>query len=325
MTEIGLGVLGAGIMGKRFAKAAAESGRFTIGAVADANHDAATRLAEEYGATASGGIGELFDSSAIDAVYIALPHHLHLSACLAAAEAGVHVLIDKPLCTTLDDAERILTAAKDSPAVWGVGFSYRFRSDWRRVQELVASGAIGNPYFVTDVIAEAYSSTPAWYWDVTNGGGALHLQSHHTFDRHRWVLGCAPKRVACATNASRGAAERSVVICAEYGAGVVASTSFSFGLTYDAPQPRTLLVVQGESGMIQLDDARVLQLITKDGAYSEHHDRDDWVAREISEFADAIMGTPVGFPSLSDGVAALRGAVAAAQAARAGTWVTLDD
>lgn len=324
MTQLRLGVLGAGIMGRRFAKAAADSGRFRIVAVADADPAAAAAVADHYGATASGGIGELFAGPALDAVYIGLPHHLHVAACTAAAAAGVHVLIDKPLCTTLEDAEQILGAAQGSAAVWGVGFSYRFRSDWRRVRQLVAAGAIGAPYFLTDVIVEAYAETPAWYWDPARGGGALQLQSHHTFDRHRWVLGSAPVRVACAISRSPGGADRSAVICAEYGGGVVASTSFSFGLTYDAQQPRTLLAVQGESGMIQLDDTRCLRLITADGVRTEDHGDDDWVGRELGEFADAVAGTRDDYPSLSDGVAALRGTAAAAEAARTGTWVQLD-
>src|SRR4051794_16701517 len=154
MSTIRLGILGAGIMGRRFAAAAASSGRFTIAAVGDADPILADALAGEHAAVAAGGIDELFGAS-MDAVYIALPHHLHVAACLAGADAGVHVLVDKPLCTTPDDAERILAAANGSPAVWGVGFSYRFRSEWRRIRDLVVGGAIGDPYFVTDLIVEA--------------------------------------------------------------------------------------------------------------------------------------------------------------------------
>jgi len=56
----------------------------------------------------------------------------------------------------------------------------------------------------------------------------------------------------------------------------------------------------------------------------EDHEQDDWVMREITEFADAVTGTTDGFPSLSDGVAALRGVTAAVEAARTGLWVSVD-
>lgn len=325
MTGIRLGVLGAGIMGERLARAAVGTGRFTVTAVADTDLDRARELAGRYAASAHAGIEELFTAADIDAVYIALPHHLHRPACLAAAAAGVHVLVDKPLCATVEDADQILAAAKDSPAVWMVGFSYRFRSEWRRTHSLVSSGAIGTPYFVSDVVVEAYASTPAWYWEAASGGGVLQLQSHHTFDRQRWLLGRPAVQVACTVVPLPGGTERSVQISADYGDGAISGTSLSFGLGYDAHQPRTLFVIQGETGMIQLDDTRTLRLITGDGIRTEEHDRDDWLGREITEFAEAVDGSLTRYPSLDDGVAALRGVVAAARAARTGMWVRLDD
>jgi predicted dehydrogenase len=323
VSALRLGVLGAGLMGQRIAEAAAGTGRFTVAAVADIDKVRADGLASQFGADSFGGVDELLARSDLDAVYIGLPHHQHLAACLAAAEADLHVLIDKPLCNTLDEAQQILAAASASSRVWMLGFSYRFRSEWRRAQAAIAAGAIGKPYFVSDVVVEAYRSTPGWYWDAASGGGVIQLQSHHCFDRIAWLLGAAAQRVSCAVVRLPAGAEESAQIAVEYAGGVVAGISLSFGLAYESA-PRTLFVVQGEDGMIQLDFSRTLRIVTADGVVEENHDGDDWLGRELAEFALAIDGSLTGYPALPEGVAALRGAVAAAQAAQAQTWVGVD-
>ena len=317
---IRLGILGAGIMGRRIAAAAVDTGRFDVTSVADANLDRATELSGAYGAAGYRTMEELFAGPRIDAVYIGLPHHLHLPACLAAARSGVHVLVDKPLCNTQDEADQIDAAAAHSAKVWMVGFSYRFRSEWRRAHEAVKSGAIGKPYFVSDVVVEAYRTTPTWYWDLAAGGGTLQLQSHHAFDRIGWLLDSRPSRVACQVVQLPSGADKSAQISAEYANGAAAGISLSFGLSYNAA-PRTLFVVQGESGMIHIDESRTLHIATADGATTEDHSADDWLRRELAEFAEAVDGTVTGYPSITDGVDALRCALAAARAVRLHSWV----
>ena len=323
MTPIRLGVLGAGIMGSRVAAAATDTGRFIVTSVADANPDLAAALAADHGAAALHSVDELFDGPPIDAVYVGLPHHLHLPACLAAASAGTHVLIDKPLCNSLEEAGKISAAGRRSTKVWMVGFSYRFRSEWRRAREIIRSGGIGMPYAVSDLVFEAYRKTPAWYWDAASGGGTLQLQSHHAFDRIGWLLGTTPTQVACRVVRLPGGADKSAMISVEYESGAAASISLSFGLSYDAP-PKTLFVVQGESGMLQIDEARTLRVVTADGMTVEHHPDDEWLRRELAGFAEAIDGVSTDYPSIADGVAALLCAVASAKSARLNTWVSVD-
>lgn len=324
MDTIRLGILGAGIMGERIAASALATGRFSVAAVADADLTRAEALAAQYGARPYGGIGELYTAGAIDAVYIGLPHHLHLEACLGAAGADVHALIDKPLCNTLDEGAQITAAASGSPRVWMMGLSYRFRPEWRRIAGIIASGAIGRSYFVSDVVIEAYASTPAWYWEGASGGGVIQLQTHHIYDRLHWVLGTLPHRVSCSVIMLATGAPQSAQITAEYPGGVLAGSSLSFGLTYDALTPRTLFVIQAEKGMIQLDQTRTLRVVTADGITEENYDGDDWLRREVDEFGQAIEGTLTSYPGLGDGMAALRAAVATTRAAASHGWEDVD-
>ncbi|MDI1290293.1 MAG: Gfo/Idh/MocA family oxidoreductase, partial [bacterium] len=135
MPKVRLGLLGAGAMGQRVAHAATSSGRFDIVSIADSNQSLASALASEYGATAYDDVGTLCAAGDLDGVYVGLPHHLHASACVAAADADLHVLIDKPLCNTLAEADLIRDSASASTRTWMVGFSYRYRAEWRRAEE----------------------------------------------------------------------------------------------------------------------------------------------------------------------------------------------
>lgn len=320
---IRLGVLGAGIMGQRVAQAARDSGRFTVTAVADIDGSRADALAAEFGATAFPDVDRLLAGGPVDAVYVGLPHQLHLPACLAAGAADVHVLVDKPLCNTLDEAEQIQAVAEVSGRAWVVGFSYRFRSEWRRAHQVIASGEIGEPYFVVDVITEAASAMPGWYWDPASGGGVLQLQAHHSFDRIGWLLGREPARLAASTTGSPTGVARSAQVSVDYPGPVAAGISLSFGLGYTAP-PATLCVVHAERGMVQLDADRTLHVATPAGHRIEPHEHDDWLGRELHAFADAIDGRAESLPTVEDGVRAVRCAVLAQRAAELGTWVSFD-
>ncbi|RNL62533.1 gfo/Idh/MocA family oxidoreductase [Nocardioides marmoriginsengisoli] len=322
-TTIRLGVLGAGIMGRRVAAAAVGTGRFEVVAVADADRVRAESLAGEYGASAHGGVADLCAVPDLDAVYVGLPHALHLEACAAAAAAGVHVLVDKPLCTTAAEADRIGALAAASDRVWMVGFSYRYRAEWQRAQQIIAGGELGLPYFVLDTAIEAYVSTPGWYWDAAAGGGTIQLQSHHSFDRIAWLIDSDATGVSCRIVRPPGSAEVSAQISATYRSGLVAGISLSFGRTYDAV-PRTLFVLQAERGMLEIDEDRTLRVTTADGVLTESHADDDWLGHELGAFAGAVDGDGFPFPGIAAGRAALQCALAAERAATSDSWMVPD-
>ncbi|MBO9522396.1 MAG: Gfo/Idh/MocA family oxidoreductase [Nocardioidaceae bacterium] len=318
VAAIRLGVVGAGIMGRRVGAVAAASPRFEPVAVADSDPGRARALGSELGAASYGSVRELCAAGGLDAVYVGLPHRLHLEACLAAAEAGLHVLVDKPLCTTVAEADAIRDAAATSDRVWMVGFSYRYRAEWQLAQALVSTGALGRPYFASDTSVEAYAATPGWYWE--EGGGALHLQSHHSFDRLAWILGSRPAEIACRVVRPPGSADVSAQIAARYESGVQAGIALSFGRSYDAA-PRSLFVVQAERGMLEIDERRVLRVTTAEGTVEEDHGTDDWLRRELAAFAAAVDGSGAGYPGLAEGRAAVLAAAAAGEAAEQDRWV----
>jgi predicted dehydrogenase len=317
-----LGVIGAGIMGDRVARTAAALDDYRITAVADADPARAGSLAGELGAVAFQDAEALLSADLTDAVYIGVPHQLHLPVCLQAAAARVHVLVDKPLCNTEVEAEAIETAALSSGAIWMVGFSYRFRAEWQRARELVAAGRIGEPVAIADVIAEAAEQTPAWYWDPGGGGGVLQLQAHHCFDRIAWLTGRPVRDVSCSVHTPPAGAPTVAHIAAGLEGGALAAVALTFGTSYTAPV-RALFVLQGTTGQLEITHDGELTLSAAGGRLIEHYGGDDWLSRELTEFAGAVKrGAPL-TATVADGRAALSCALAAARSATTGARVTV--
>jgi predicted dehydrogenase len=317
-----LGIIGAGIMGDRVARTAAALGSYRVTAIADADSARAGALAGELGAAAFPNARSLLSAGLTDAVYIGVPHHLHLPVCLEAAAARMHVLVDKPLCNTEAEAEAIEGAALSSGATWMVGFSYRFRAEWRRARELVAAGRIGEPLAITDVIAEAAEQTPAWYWDPGSGGGVLQLQAHHCFDRIAWLTGHPVRDVSCWLYAPPGGAATAAQITARLEGEAVAGIALTFGTSYTAPV-RALFVLQGTTGQLEITHDGCLTMSAADGVLVEHYGDDDWLGRELTEFVGALKRGGPSSATVADGRAALSCALAAAQSAATGARVTV--
>lgn len=322
MDKIRLGVLGAGSMGKRVAAAAVRTSLFEVVSIADSNRTLATELADEYGATVHDELQSLCAAGDLDAVYVGLPHNLHADACIAASRADLHVLVDKPLCNTIAEADQIRDAASGSTRTWMVGFSYRFRAEWQRAESLISAGEIGTPYFVSDVIVEAYEHLSNWYLDTTAGGGVLQIQSHHSFDRLAWLFKTAPTEIACRVAQPSVPVDLAVQVTAVYPPGIVAGISLALGHGYDS-RPRMLLVVQGDRGMLEIDETRTLRFTTSRGTTIESYADDDWLDRELTVFGRAVSGADIDFPGIEEGRAALQCALAANRAATWRGWVAL--
>lgn len=320
-----LAVWGAGIMGQRVARSASSLDGVEVVAVVDRDGDRARSVADGVGAQAFAELADACVATQATAVYIGLPNAAHRDACLEAAAQRLHVLVDKPLTSTSAEADDVVRAAREAGGFWMTGFSSRFRGEWRRARELIRAGTIGEPYFVTDTVVEAFRAAPAWYWDHRAGGGVLQLQSHHVFDRWEWLFDRAVTGLCAQTVTPEGHdAELSATITARLGPTLVASSAMSFGVGYDAP-PRAALTVQGSRGVLELHESRRLVMATAAGTIEESFD-DDWLVTELAAFAAGTRGEDAGLPGLAEGRrAVLLAEFAASSAARDGWIRTADD
>jgi predicted dehydrogenase len=133
---------------------------------------------------AHGAYDELLARDDIDAVYISVPNHLHAPLAIAAADAGKHVLCEKPLALTTADVDAIADAARRNSVVVVEAFMYRHHARTRRVEAIIASGRVGDVQLVRSSFSFRLEREGDVRLDPTIGGGSL------------WDVGCYPVSLA---------------------------------------------------------------------------------------------------------------------------------
>ena len=157
----------------------------------------AADLAARYGVPhVSDHVVDLFQSGLVDAALVCTPHPAHEAVVVAAAEAGVHVLCEKPIATTLGEADRMIAAADRAGIKFGVIFQRRFWPSVQRIRAAIDAGKIGTPILGECAVrlwrGPDYFAMDPWRgkW-ATEGGGVLMNQAVHSIDHFQWFMGRA--------------------------------------------------------------------------------------------------------------------------------------
>jgi len=180
------GVVGAGLIADFHARALGDIENAEFVACCDPQVDRAKALADKYGGTPYASYEEMLGNDQIDIVTIATPSGLHMEPTVAAAEAGKHVLCEKPVEITLERIDAMIEAHKKAGTRLGGIFPYRFNDLMTPLREAIRSGRFGTitcagvyvPWWRTDAYYEG-----SWHgtWKL-DGGGALMNQSIHMID-----------------------------------------------------------------------------------------------------------------------------------------------
>jgi predicted dehydrogenase len=135
-------------------------------------------------------VADLLMRSDIDAVLISTPHAEHARQAIEAPERGKHILLDKPMATTLADCDRILGAVKRAGVNLMIMYGQRFRICNREAYRLIQEGAIGPVTMIRELILNCggLASQPAWQSQPANSGTFL-AHAVHNIDRIRWFSG----------------------------------------------------------------------------------------------------------------------------------------
>lgn len=274
-------VVGAGAMGAKFAAAIHAHPALELAGVVDLQAGRAHALAAEYGVPAWTALAAA-DGSA-DAVYLGSPSPSHADQIVQALSAGLHVLVDKPMCLTTADALRVRSAVRDADVRFMVGFSYRFRDEWRQARDWILAGRIGQVRIVSDTIVEAASAVPAWYLRPLDGGGVADLQAPHCVDRLRWMSG-EELEVVSAVGEGDDQGSRAV-IAVRTRRGIVGQFSLGFATGYDHAGVARF-IAQGDAGHIEIDSVRrCAELVTTQGVERIEAAGQDWLGAELDVFA----------------------------------------
>lgn len=163
-------------------------------AVCGRNAERAQAFAQQYGVAAFTSVHDMIEQADVQAVVICTPHPAHAAPAVEAAALGAHVLVEKPLASTLADCDAMIAAAEQSGVKLGVVSQRRFYEPVQRVRAAIDAGKIGRPALGTVVMYgwrdEAYYRSDPWrgQW-IAEGGGVLVNQAPHQLDLLQWLMG----------------------------------------------------------------------------------------------------------------------------------------
>jgi predicted dehydrogenase len=190
LRKLGVGVIGLGSAGLLHAESYnAISDKAKVIVLCDKDKGCAESNASIYGADAHTNYRDILHRKDIDIIDICLPHHLHAKAAIEAAEAGKHVLVEKPIATTLKDADDMIKAAKKAGVKLMVAESHAFVPSHILAKEMVDQGRMGRVF-----LAKAYEivgDVPVEYsWKTSpEAVGSLLDMGVHRFFVLRWIMG----------------------------------------------------------------------------------------------------------------------------------------
>ncbi|MGD9711342.1 MAG: Gfo/Idh/MocA family protein [Thermomicrobiales bacterium] len=274
-------------------------------------------------------LDELLADPEIVAVYISTTNQQHLEQALAAASAGKHVLCEKPLALSVEDALRMNEACRDAGVVFGTNHHLRNAVIHRKIRELVAGGAVGIP-LAARVFHAVYLPPRLQGWRLNSsvaGGGVLLDINVHDADTLRFDLSADPLEVTAMT-ANHGMAgsdlEDSAMTIVRFTSGVLAQTHDAFTIEH----ARTGFEVHGTEGSIRCTEAMTqepdgeLTLVDKSGLHSiDPGPPENLYFRSVNMFNEAIRGNGEPAATGIDGIWSLATALAAQKSAQSGRTV----
>lgn len=326
-------VIGAGSMGRNHVRVLGEVPGVELVGVADANLDAACRVAEAHNTRAFGSHQELLERERPDAVTIAVPTHAHHAVALDALAAGCHVLVEKPITATLDEADELVASADSARRILAVGHIERYNPAVLELKRRLDEGQLGR---VFQLNARRLGPFPQRIRDV----GVVVDLATHDLDVMRYLSGSDVIRVYAETRREVHTTREDLV------GGLLRFADGSVGMlqiNWLTPSKIRELTVTGERGMFRAD------YLTQDLFFHENAaiSADDWdqiaILRGVSEgpivqyaiqkreplrleleaFVSAASGGAGAVVSAQDGREALRIALAMVESGEVGRVVSL--
>ncbi|GAA3638717.1 Gfo/Idh/MocA family oxidoreductase [Kineosporia mesophila] len=351
------GIVGAGFMGQVHARAVAAAGGELTG-VATGRPEQAGEAARALGArTPFADWTELVASGEVDVVHVCAPNAVHADITLAALAAGKHVICEKPLAVSVEQAVKVTEAAQDSGRIAVVPFVYRFHPMIRQARAQIAAGEVGRLNVVHGSYLQDWllgAGDTDWRVSSATGGPSRAFADigSHWCDLLEFVTGSRIQAVSArlaTVNDSRGATavdtEDVAVVQFETDAGVLGSTVISqvsagrknrlwieisgekATLAFDQENPELLWEGRREGSRLRVRDPQTLSpeaapyAVLPAGHAQGYQDCFNALVRDTTS---AVCGQdPAGLPRFGDGLRAVRIADAVLTSARERSWVTV--
>ncbi len=287
MSELRWGILGTGSIAAKFAKGLEAVTEADLVAVGSRAQSTAEAFALQHGARrAHATYEDLANDPEVDAIYIATPHVLHRENTLTCIEGGKAVLCEKPFAMNRREAEEMVAAARDAGTFLCEAMWTRFLPGTRRVRELIASGAIGEPRqlecdfgFRTDFNPEGRLFNPAL------GGGALLDVGIYCVAYARMVFGSAPDEIRSTAHLGETGVDEQSAYLFRYDSGAFAHMS-------SATRTKTAqrATISGTEGSIEIPGFWHAQEVIVNGETESHPHLGNGYSHEAVAVAEALAG-----------------------------------
>lgn len=300
MPAVRVAVIGAGRMGRTHLRALSAARAVRVTAVVEPVADVRAELAGE-GVRTLASLDELLASGEVDAALIAAPTDLHCELVERCAEAGLHVLCEKPCGVSSDETKRAVAAAVSAAIVLQVGYWRRFVPALRALRDQLAAGAYGAPLAIG-----------CWQWDGApppssfraRSGGILLDMGVHELDQIRWLTGSELVDVVAAGGPAVDGDLDSASVLARLSGGAVASVSLGRMFPYGDCCWVELMGTEGHARELFIwgaDGERVFQ---------------DALTAQAEAFASVVRGAPQQGATGDDAVRAIEAAELASRSVR---------
>jgi predicted dehydrogenase len=334
---MGFALIGAGLFGERHAQAYSRHHAVNFAAVCDLNLERAEAVAAKYGAGyATDDLQRVLADPAIAAVSTATPDHLHRDVAVAAAAAGKHLLVEKPLATTVEDAEAIRAAADEHGVILMVDFHNRVNPPMVQARDAIRRGDIGTPSYIYARLSNTVM-VPTEMLRWSGRSSALWFLASHMVDIVRWMLDDEPARVYAVSRSSvlREAgvdAPDFHVATIEFRSGAVALFEHAWILPRSHPTVKDLkMEILGSRGAINIDGShnRTLELYGERATWPDllapptGPHLTGFVLDSIVHFVDCVTSGAAPIATGADGVAVTRILCAIEESAQSGQPVEL--
>jgi len=258
MKKIRVGLVGLGFSGSIHADAyAAIKDKADLVAVCDINKEKAETIASCYGAKAYIDFEEMLENERLDAVDLCVPHHLHSKYVIAAAKAGKHIIVEKPIATTVEDTEKMIEATRKANVKFMVAEDQVHLPVHKLAKELLDKGAIGK-IFMARVLSAVYDmpeEEKGWKLDPKNKGVLLDMAVHY-FMTLQWIAGEIEKVCAMAesvvVNKGKSDFDDNAITIVKFKNGAIGEVSVT---TAVVSEPCNRLEFYGTEGTIVVDQS----------------------------------------------------------------------
>lgn len=284
-------IVGCGFIADKHAAAIRNIEGAQLVAVCDKVPAAMERFVEEFWAEPFQDIEVMLDRVEVDVVCVCTPSGLHAPIAIRAAEAGKHLVVEKPVAMSLEDTEAMRRACKENGVKMAVVHPNRFRPVVQELKKILDEGHLGKISHVSCIVnwnrGQAYYDQAPWRGTKAHDGGVLMNQAIHNLDLLLWFMG-EPARLFSmeATRLRKIEAEDVSMGVIEFKSGALGSVEAS--TTVYPKNFEESITLFGENGTVKIGGTNAL--------YFEHLDINGWTTEEVEKLKEKVKDNPWGTP-----------------------------